>query len=406
MHRAGTVAALCDDFPMFGAGGSIQLVRVFGIRIGVTTSWFLVLFFFIFILSGSFRETLDSSDTTAYLTAVLSVLLFFGSLLAHELGHALVARRQGIDVLGIDLWFFGGVAKMSRDSDTPGGEFAVAIAGPVVSLAVVVLCTAIGLAAVGQDEFLDAALLRENADVTPGLLLLSWLATINAAVFVFNLLPAFPLDGGRLVRAIAWKLTGDRLKATRAAAVLGQVFAYIMIGLGLYALLLTDATLSGLWLAVLGWFLLQAARGAVAQTAFSERLGGVTVADIMDSEPVAIPAGVTASRALDEYFLRYRWPWFPVVDESGRFLGIVHQERVQGAERLGDGEKSVRELMDPDDGNWKVGADATLESLLGSEPLRRVGALFAVDPEGRLRGVVTIEQVRRALQNATPAGTP
>jgi CBS domain-containing protein len=115
---------------------------------------------------------------------------------------------------------------------------------------------------------------------------------------------------------------------------------------------------------------------------------------------------VTASRALDEYFLRYRWPWFPVVDESGRFLGIVHQERVQGAERLGDGEKSVRELMDPDDGNWKVGADATLESLLGSEPLRRVGALFAVDPEGRLRGVVTIEQVRRALQNATPAGTP
>jgi Zn-dependent protease len=391
---------------VFGSGGSIQLIRVFGIRIGVTTSWFVVLFFFIFVLSGSFRETLDSSDTTAYATAVASVLLFFGSLLAHELGHALIARRQGIDVVGIDLWFFGGVAKMSRDSNTPGGEFAVAIAGPIVSLLVVVVCAGIGVAVSGGDRLMDAALLRDGVDVSPGLLLVSWLATINAAVFVFNLLPAFPLDGGRIVRAIAWKVTGSRLKATRAAAVLGQVFAYILIGLGIYELAFTGAAISGLWFMVLGWFLLQAARGAVAQTAFSERLGGVTVADIMDSEPVSIPAGISVTRALDEFFLRYRWPWFPVVDESGRFVGIVHEERVQGAERLNEGDKPVRELMEPDDGEWRVGADASLESLLGSEPLRRIGALFAVDPDGRLRGVVTIDQVRRALQSATAAGTP
>ena len=117
---------------MFGGGGSIQLARVFGIRIGVTTSWFLVLFFFIFVLSGSFRDTLDSSDTTAYATAVASVLLFFVSLLAHELGHALVARRLGVEILGIDLWFFGGIAKMDRDPDTPGAEFKIAVAGPLV----------------------------------------------------------------------------------------------------------------------------------------------------------------------------------------------------------------------------------------------------------------------------------
>src|SRR6476619_800093 len=124
---------------MFGGGGSIQLARVFGIRVGVTTSWFLVLFFFIFVLSSSFRQTLDSSDTTAYITAVASVLLFFGSLLAHELGHALVARRLGIEIVGIDLWFFGVIAKMSRDADTPGQEFKIAIAGPIVSLAVVII---------------------------------------------------------------------------------------------------------------------------------------------------------------------------------------------------------------------------------------------------------------------------
>jgi CBS domain-containing protein len=208
------------------------------------------------------------------------------------------------------------------------------------------------------------------------------------------------------VRAIAWKITGDRLKATRASAVLGQVFSWILIGLGLAEILFTGATLSGIWLMVLGWFLGQAARGAVAQTAFSERLGGVTVADIMDSEPVTIPVSASAARALDEWFLRYRWPWFPVVDDSGRFVGIVDQERVEGAERAGEGQRPVGELMEPDAGDWRIGADATLESLLGSEPLRRTGALFAVDGDGHLRGVVTIEQVRRALQSAAVPGTP
>jgi Zn-dependent protease len=391
---------------MFGGGGSIQLARVFGIRIGVTTSWFLVLFFFIFVLSGSFRDTLDSSDTVAYLTAVASALLFFVSLVAHEMGHALTARRLGIETTGIDLWFFGGVAKLERDADSAGTEFKIAVAGPIVSLLVVVVCVAAGLGMAGQQEFWDAVTLDPGADVTPGLLLVSWLGTINAAVFVFNLLPAFPLDGGRIARAIAWKITGDRLKATRASAVLGQVFSWILIGLGLAEILFTGATLSGLWLMVLGWFLGQAARGAVAQTAFSERIEGVTVADIMDSEPVTIPASTPAAQALDEWFLRYRWPWFPVIDDTGRFVGIVEQERVQGAERLGEGGRPVRELLEPGEGEWRVGADTPLESLLGSEPLRRTGALFAVDGDGRLRGVVTIDQVRRALQSATVPGTP
>jgi Zn-dependent protease len=390
---------------MFASGGSIQLARVFGIRIGVTTSWFLVLFFFIFVLSGSFRDTLNSSDTVAYVTAVASALLFFVSLVAHEMGHALTARRLGIETLGIDLWFFGGVAKMERDADSAGTEFKIAVAGPVVSGLVVLICAAAGIAMAGRQEFWDAVTLKAGSHISPELLLLSWLGTINAAVFVFNLLPAFPLDGGRIARAIAWKITGDRLKATRIAATLGQVFSWILIGLGLAEILWLGATLSGLWLMVIGWFLGQAARGAVAQTAFSERIEGVTVADIMDSEPVTIPASKTVSEALDEYFLRYRWPWFPVVDESGRFIGIAHEERIQGAERLGERDRPIREVTETDAGDWRVGADATLESLLGSEPLRRTGALFAVDGDGRLRGVVTIEQVRRALQSAAVPGT-
>jgi Zn-dependent protease len=390
---------------MFGRSGSIQLARVFGIRIGVDVSWFIVLFFFIFILSGSFRTTLDSSDTVAYATAVASALLFFASLVLHELGHALVARRQGIEIMGIDLWFFGGIAKMSRDTESPGDEFKVAVAGPLVTLLVVLLCTGVGVAAAGWNTFSDAATLRHTPDVTPALVLLAWLASINTFVFVFNLIPAFPMDGGRIARAIAWRVSGDRLRATRFAAVLGQVLSYVFIAFGVY-LALAGALFTGLWLIVLSLFLGQAARGAVAQTVFAERLGDVKVEDIMDREPVAAPAEIDAERALDEFFRRYRWSWFPVVDATGRFVGIIRQERVEGAVHSADGGRSVGELMEADDGDWRVGSNDSLEALLGSEPLRRHGALMAVDPGGVLRGVVTIEQVRRALQSAVAPQAP
>jgi Zn-dependent protease len=388
---------------MFG-GGSIQLARVFGIRIGVDVSWFVVLFFFIFLLSGSFRETLDSSDTVAYLTAVASALLFFGSLILHELGHALVARRLGIGISGIDLWFFGGLAKMDRDADSPGTEFKIAIAGPLVTLGVVLACVAGGVALGGADAFESAAVLERAARVSPALLLTSWLATINTALFLFNLIPAFPLDGGRITRAIAWRVSGDRLRATRLAGGLGQGFSYLLMGLGLFWLVQGDG-FSGVWLIVLGWFLSQAARSAVVQTAFTQRLEGVTVADIMDREPVSIPSSLPVARAMDEFFLRYRWPWFPVVDTAGRFIGLVREEQLRGTEEGSAGARPVLDVVESGSSDWRVGEDASLESLLTSEPLRRVGALMAVDGEGILRGVVTLEQVRRALHAAASPPT-
>jgi Zn-dependent protease len=389
---------------MPGARGSIQLARIFGIRVGVTTSWFVVLFFFIFVLSGWFRTALGRPGYVAFIVAVASALLFFCSLVAHELGHALAARREGIEISGIDLWFFGGIAKMSRDADSPGAELRIALAGPLVTLAVVGVCVGAGVASDGWRHFWDAVRLAAHAHVTPALLLLSWLATINAGVFAFNLLPAFPLDGGRIARAVAWKATGERLRATRVAASLGQGLSYLLVAVGVVILLGLRDPLGGLWLMALGWFLGQAARGAVAQTAFAERMDAVTVADIMDAEPVSIPARSTVSQALDEYFLRYRWPWFPVVDEAGRLLGLAERERVLGAERLGEGEHAVTQVMEGDLGDWRVGADETLAALVGSEPLRRIGALLAVDRDGHLRGVVTVEQVRRALESTAPRG--
>ena len=387
------------------SGGSIQLARIFGIRIGVNASWFFVLFFFIFVLSSSFREVLDTSDTVAYGTAVASALLFFASIILHELGHALAARREGIATLGIDLWFFGGIARSARDSESPGEELRIAAAGPLVTLAVVLVCLGIGTAAVGWNEFWAAVRLDRDAEVRPLVLLLSWLAEINTLLLAFNLIPAFPLDGGRIARAAAWRVTGDRLRATRVAAGLGQAFSYLLIGLGLFVLV-QGSLVSGVWFIFLGMFLGQAARGAVAQTAFSERLGDVKVADIMDREPVAVPAELSAERALEEFFLRYRWSWFPVVDASGRFVGIVRQPRVDAALEGGQGAQTVGELMEADIGDWRVGQADSLEALLRSEPLGRIGAVMAVDRDGVLRGVVTIEQVRRALQSAVTPSSP
>jgi Zn-dependent protease len=386
---------------MIGTGSSIQLARIFGIRIGASPSWFVVLFVFIYIVSDWFRGELGGSGTGAYLLAVGAVMLFFVSLVLHELGHALVARRLGIGISGIDLWFFGGVARMSRDSDSPGTEFKVAAAGPAVTLVIVGIC--VGLSTlVSQGAALDVMRLAGDGDVSPTLLLLGFLGTINIFLFVFNLVPAYPLDGGRIARSLVWKLTGDRNRATRITGRIGEGFAYLMIGAGIFIAARGDYV-NGLWLAVIGWFIAQSARAAVFSTAFTERLDGITVADIMDAQPVSMPATATVSQAQDEYFLRYRWDWFPVVDEHGRFLGVVREPRIDAEIAAGRPALTVAELVEADDADgWRVRSDRPLESLLGDEGLRDRGALMAVDADGVLRGVVTVEQVRRALTAALP----
>jgi Zn-dependent protease len=386
---------------MLGTGQSIQLLRVFGIRIGASPSWFIVLFVFIYLGSDYFRDVLGGSVTQAYLVAVAAVFLFFISLVMHELGHALAARREGIEISGIDLWFFGGVAKMSRDTQSPGAEFKIAAAGPVVTLVLVAIF--LGLSALIQNgAALDVVRLAGDAEVSPVLALLGFLASINAMLLVFNLVPAFPLDGGRIARAIVRKITGDRNSATRSAGRLGQGFGYILIGIGAFLLARGDLY-NGLWLAVLGWFIAQSARAAITSTAFTERIDGITVEDIMDAQPVSLPARTPVAQAQDEYFLRYRWDWFPVVDDAGRFVGVVREPRIDQEIAAGRPALEVGELVETREADsWRVRSDSPLEALLADEGLRTNGALMAVDADGVLRGVVTMEQVRRALTAALP----
>ncbi len=375
-------------------------MTVFGFRIGVDASWFVVLFLLIFTLSRSFRATLHSSDTVAYLTTVVSVLLLFASLIVHELGHALVARGQGIEVKRIELYLFGGLTQMSRDAQTPGEDFKIAVAGPLATFAVILLGLAIDLAIVGPHRLIHAIFLASDIQITPVLLALSWLVPMNVLLLVFNLVPAFPLDGGRIARSAVWKVTGNKTRGTRAAARLGQGFAVVLAGVGLF-LLLGPSSFSGLWLLALAYLLGQSARGAIAQSALGERIDGVRVADIMDEHPVAIPDATPVTEALDQYFLRYQASWLPVIDDGGRVAGIAVRERAQASHDAGEGWVTIGSVIEDGEAqSWRVEAERPIAELLGSESLPRLGALVAVDADGTLRGVVTTEQLRRALQSA------
>ena len=388
---------------MFGEGSSIQLARVFGVRIGASPSWFFVLFVFIYLLSGQFRTALGGSATEAYVVAVLAALAFFLSIILHELGHAWAARRSGIEVHGVDLWFFGGIAKLSRDSESPSEEFKVAIAGPVATLGVVIACFAAVAAIDGLTGAIDVATLAAGSAGSPALLLLGFVGGMNALIFVFNLLPAFPLDGGRIARAIAWKITGERNRATVIAARLGQGFGWLLIAWGAYTILVLGDAFGGVWWGVLGWLIAGSARGAAVSARVNDRLEGITVEDVMDREPVTMPATTRLLEAEEQFFSRAEWDWYPVVDADGRFLGVARREAVGEAIAAGMPALEIAELMDPADPlGHPVTTTDPLEAALGSEPLRRLGAIMAVDREGQLRGVLTVEQLHRALTAAVP----
>jgi Zn-dependent protease len=390
---------------MLGRRPSIKLVDLFGIRIGVDRSWFLILFLMIFWLSPDFRGALHSSDGVAYLTTVITVLVLFGSLIIHELGHALVARRQGIEVQRIDLFLFGGLTQMGRDASSPGEDFKIAAAGPAATLGFAVLCLVIEIPIVGVHRLLHAAELDGTVTITPVLLSLSWLLFWNILLLVFNLIPAFPLDGGRIARSIVWKVTGDKVRGTRVAAKMGQGFAVILAGVGVW-LLLDYRSFTGLWLVAIAFLLGQSARAALMQTALNERIEGVTVGDVMDPQPVAIPAATPVGQALDEYFLRYGWAWFPVIDEQGHLLGIARRDRLQAAHDGGESWLTVAAFVDSEDvGGWQIDEDRPITEVLSSESFGKLGAIMAVDREGVLRGVVTVDRVRRALQSAFGSAT-
>jgi Zn-dependent protease len=378
--------------------GSFQLARIFGIRVGVGISWFLVLFLYIFLFTPYFHDVLGGSSTTAYLVSVASVLSFFFSLILHELGHALVARRNGLQVAGIELWALGGITRTTGTMPGAGAEFRIAAAGPFVTLLVILLTVLAGGVLASNSHFFEVAVGTGGIRTTPAVVWLSWVATLNILVLILNLVPAFPLDGGQIAHALIWRLTGDRNRATRATGRAGQGFA-ILLGVGGLALLALAGNSSGVWLVFIALFVYQGASAAVVQGSMGQRIQGLTVADVMDPTPVTIPAELRLIDAQEQFFGRYRWPWFAVVDPARHFLGVVRSERLEAEIAAGRPALQVVDVLE-ENMPVRINEDQPLESLLRAEGLGRLGAMVAVDGEGVLRGVVTVAQIRKALRPA------
>ncbi|MEZ5073294.1 MAG: site-2 protease family protein [Solirubrobacterales bacterium] len=293
-----------------GAGpmhASFSLGRWAGVEIGVNWSWAVIFLLICWSLAAVvFPEGAPGLSTGAYIAmAAVGAALFFGSLLLHELGHAVVARREGMEIDGIVLWLFGGVAKFKGLFPSAGAEFRIAIAGPLVSLL-------IGVTMLG----LSTAPLPDAVEVV-----VAWLGSINIILLVFNMLPALPLDGGRVFRSLLWKRTGDFTRATQIAGSVGRFFGQAMIAGGILLVFVAGAP-GGLWLALIGWFLIAAATAETRMATIAVALGPLRVADAMATAPVVAPAGATVAEFIETRFSGSRHAAYPVLDGE-RVVGML-----------------------------------------------------------------------------------
>ncbi len=366
------------------SGRNLRIGRIAGIPVGVSPWWLVIVALITWSLGDSyFPEVVHGiAPGASYALGLASALLLFASILAHEFGHALVARRHGIEVEEIDLWLLGGVSHMRGEAHNPSDELRYALAGPAVTA---VIAAVFGVV---------LALLPSS---TPAAVraLVEYQVLVNGLIFVFNLMPAFPLDGGRVLRSLLWRRSGEIGRSTETAAGLGRGFGYVLIALG--ALEFVAGGVEGLWLALIGFFLVMAsgqqARGAQVQAALS----GVRVSDLMSTPVVSIPEQTSAAQAGADYFLPYRYTSFPVVDGRGRAVGMVS---VAQMEALAPAQRAVARVLDiaDRDPELTVAEDEDVARLLERPAFARQGRAVVVDRSGRPVGLVSITDVQRALR--------
>jgi Zn-dependent protease/CBS domain-containing protein len=304
-------------------------------------------------------------------------------LLLHELGHALVAQRSGIPVRGITLFLFGGVAEIEGEMPSAGKEFWMAIAGPLVSLVLAGLCAALWL-------------LGEAADWRRELVLLLFvLAWINFVVLVFNMVPAFPLDGGRVLRSILWAATGNLRKATLWASLCGQAFSWLLIAWAVFSFFDGDWR-TGLWTGLIGLFLNNAARSGYQMVLIKQALQGEPVSRFMNREPITVPSDLDLARWVEDYVYRYHRKTFPVA-VGDQLLGVIHTRELQDLPREDWGKHTVGEVMDQDLASWSISPQTDAMEALAR--MQRSGySRLLVTEGGRLVGIVSLKDLLRFLQ--------
>jgi Zn-dependent protease len=316
------------------------------------------------------------------LGAVISVL-FFASVLAHELSHAIVARRFGLKVRDITLFIFGGAASLEGEAQRPRDEALIAAAGPVMSLVIGAVLIAIDLA-IGQQE-VEA--------------IVGWLGFINLTLGLFNLIPGFPMDGGRILHALLWKLRGDRSAATRNAAIVGRLFGYLLIAAGVFLIFQGSSPFNGVWLALIGWFLSNAAESAVAQLSVEHALHGIKVRDVMESNPPSVSPNESVSDLVNERLIRGGHRSFVVSHGDGGLAGIVTLSDVRRMPRENWEAARVTDVMTRYADLATIGPDAPLEEGLKLLQGREVNQLPVVTDEGRtVVGLLTRAGILRLIE--------
>lgn len=372
--------------------GGLRIARIFGIDIFLDGSWFLVAFLITWSFAGILSEQtgLGLSEGAYFVMGILAAIVFFASLVAHEMSHALVARSRGIAVRSITLFVFGGVAQITKDPETPGDEFKVAAVGPLASLVLGGLLLGLGFAA-------SVA----GVPVAAGIFGLT--GSLNLVLAVFNLLPGFPLDGGRLLRAAVWRVTGDVVKATKVASTSGRVVAALLIGYGLFQMIVRGLLIDGIWLILIGLFLNQAAMGGYQQLVIRRALQGLTVADLMSADPVWIPGNMRLDRAVDDYFLVRRHTAFPVIGYGDQVEGMVTLQHLRETPRERWPDFTIRQIMTPLSPNISARPDEPIASLMERMEQNPAGRFLVMDGE-HLAGILSNSDVARHLRIQTSVG--
>jgi Zn-dependent protease/predicted transcriptional regulator len=370
--------------------GNLTIGRFGGVE--VRLHWSLLAVFALIVWSladGVFpSQNPGLSDGTYLGIAIVAASLFLASILLHELGHSWVARREGIEVDSITLWLFGGVAQFKDRFRSPGTEFRVAISGPLVSIVLGVLFVVIAVAGLPTEVDAGAA----------------WLGYINLILAAFNLLPASPLDGGRVLHSALWRAKGDYAWATRVASEIGQGFGYLFIALGL-AMFVFQGSFSGAWLAFIGWYLLQGAKAEARYLATEQALGGLRVRDLMVRHPVTVDADATLGRFMDDVASSQRFTTYPVL-EGDRPVGLLAFASVAAVPRSEWDARRVRDTMIPlDEVPQLTEGELVVDAL--QELAAPTGNRGLVVDDGHLAGLLSITDIARALEvGRNPAQGP
>jgi Zn-dependent protease/CBS domain-containing protein len=361
--------------------GNIRLGSFGGVEVRINWSWLVIFALIVWSLAdGIFPSQNPGLSGGVHLAmAIVAAVLFFASLLLHELGHSWVARREGMEINGITLWLFGGVSEFKTRFPSAGAEFRIAIAGPLVSLLLGVIFVLIALA--GLPSAVDGVA--------------AWLGYINLTLLAFNLIPALPLDGGRVLRAALWRIRGDLGWATRIAAEIGRGFGYLFIALGI-ALFIFQGSFSGAWLAFIGWFLLQAATAEARYIATEAALAGLRVRDLMVRNPVTVDGDLTLGQFMDEVAGSRHFTTYPVVD-AGRPIGLLAFRSVAAVPRSEWDSRRVRDAMIPLDRVELLTEDETAVEALAALSSSTSNRGLVVE-NGHLAGLLSITDLTRALE--------